>query len=45
MPYSPNLNPIEKFWANMKKWIKNKIHLFDNFYRAIEAFFALPNSS
>ncbi len=19
-PYSPNLNPIEKFWANMKIW-------------------------
>ncbi|WP_244127164.1 transposase [Candidatus Sarmatiella mevalonica] len=44
-PYSPDLNPIEKFCANMKKWIKNKIHLFDNLYRAIEVFFALPNSS
>jgi transposase len=21
--YSPNLNPIEKFWNNMKKWIKS----------------------
>ena len=24
-PYSPDLNPIEKFGANMKRWIKNKI--------------------
>lgn len=38
-PYSPDLNPIEKFWANMKKWIKEKITQFDELYDALAAFF------
>ncbi|WP_162147059.1 transposase [Holospora obtusa] len=24
-PYSPNLNPIEKFWKNMKRWTRQQI--------------------
>lgn len=43
-PYSPDLNPIEKFWANMKKWIKEKITQFDELYDALVAFFK-PQSS
>ncbi|WP_021827381.1 transposase [Holospora obtusa] len=39
--YSPGLNPIEKFWANMKRWVKNKINQFDRLYKAISAFFQI----
>lgn len=38
-PYSPDLNPIEKFWANMKRWIKSRISAFDKLYDALVAFF------
>lgn len=42
-PYSPDLNPIEKFWANMKRWIRNKISNFDLLYDAIVQFFKFLN--
>jgi transposase len=38
-PYCPDLNPIEKFWANMKRWIKDKINNFDKLLDALSAFF------
>ncbi len=40
-PYSPDLNPIEKFWANMKRWIKDQITQFDQLYDAIKYFFVI----
>jgi transposase len=40
-PYSPDLNPIEKFWANMKRWIKNRISDFRELLDGIEQFFVL----
>lgn len=44
-PYSPDLNPIEKFWANMKRWIEHNILNFNELYEAISSFFKMPNSS
>ena len=38
-PYSPDLNPIEKFWGNMKKWIKQKITSIEEIHRLLYDFF------
>lgn len=38
-PYSPELNPIEHFWAKLKQWLKMHIRKFDSLDDAISAFF------
>jgi transposase len=35
-PYSPDLNPIEVFWANFKAKIRNIIHNFQTLQQAID---------
>lgn len=44
-PYSPDFNPIEKFGANMKRWIEHNILNFNELYEAISFFFTMPNSN
>jgi len=38
-PYSPDLNPIEKFWANLKKKIKRIIKNFSTLAEAVDEAF------
>jgi len=41
-PYSPDLNPIEKLWANLKMFLKHHLRFFTSLSAAISAFFHLP---
>lgn len=44
-PYSPDLNLIEKFWANMKRWIKQRMADFKSLYCCLEQFFKYAMSN
>lgn len=38
-PYSPDLNPIEKFWANFKRGVKEVLSLYSTLAEAIDQSF------
>ena len=38
-PYSPDKNPIEHSWANMKRWLRKNASCFDTIQDAIVAYF------
>jgi len=33
--YSPDLNPIEKFWANIKNWLRLHLWKLDSFWNGL----------
>ena len=38
-PYSPDFNPIEKVWANLKKFLRNQLTLFESLSDAVFHYF------
>jgi len=40
-PYSPDFNPIEKSWANLKSWFCDNLKRFPNFDWALQCYFGL----
>ena len=38
-PYSPDLNPIEKFWANLKSFLRFSLSSFASLDLALSSFF------
>jgi transposase len=41
-PYSPDYNPIEKSWSNMKRFLRNFTHNYQSIGDAIYDYFEVP---
>lgn len=40
-PYSPELNPIEKTWANIKQWLRSHLSEFETVENGLSYYFGL----
>ncbi|MDR0475841.1 MAG: transposase [Treponema sp.] len=41
-PYSPGCNPIEKSWANMKRFLRDNIQKFQSLSDTVYEYFHVP---